>query len=118
MGTQLSVKREWALTTQRYLLQTCSWTSASHNYEKSTSITYKPFSLQHFVTAAGTDECTDLLLFRITTHMQYPWVGSLFKKKKQTKNPVILFSSLSITFLNRTSYEKLGGGGGYITFAD
>lgn len=118
MGTQLSVKREWALTTQRYLLQTCSWTSASHNYEKSTSITYKPFSLQHFVTAAGTDECTDLLLFRITTHMQYPWVGSLFKKKKQTKNLVILFSSLSITFLNRTSYEKLGGGGGYITFAD
>ena len=117
MGTQLSVKREWALTTQRYLLQTCSWTSASHNCEKSTSTVYKPFSLQHFVIAAGTHECTDSLLFRITTHMQYPWVGSLFFLKIP-KNPVILFSSWSITFLNRTSYEKLGRGGGYITFAD
>ena len=99
VGTQLSVKREWALTTQRYLLQTCSWTSASHNYEKSTSITYKPFSLQHFVTAAGTDECTDLLLFRITTHMQYPWVGSLFKKKNKQKTWLSYFLPCRSLFL-------------------
>ena len=36
------------------------------------------------------------------------WQFIFFKKPP---NPVILFSSLSIIFLNRTSYEKLGGGG-------
>ena len=43
------------------------------------------------------------------------WQFIFFKK---LPNPVILFSSLSIIFLNRTSYEKLGGGGDYIIFAD
>ena len=95
-----------------YLLQPWSWTSAFHNCEKSTSIVYKPFSLQHFVTAAGTDERTDLLLFRITTHMQYPWVSILFFKK--TPKPRLSYflpcPSVFLTEQVTKNWGRVGGG--------
>lgn len=51
---------------------------------------------------------TDFLLFRITAHMQYPWVGILFEKNKNKKTRLSYFLPLSISFLNRTSHKKLG----------